>query len=193
MSSHTFIQNKDLLLQGMQTFLADPSCRRDIRDILCSSTSRRRQGVSMRYLEWVATTHAREKPVLLSASLHGGIPTDVHTSYKQQLARWTKAHFDPFARHEKLELKIGNTAIKTSAGQLNFLRWAIETGVLAYARKKQFSLRSEITRRAAVSRAKKARQRLLKARVQRSQKEEALLEARLLVDPEGFRLGGRPV
>lgn len=182
-----FVSNRDLVLEGLDPFLKKPDCRKQLVDILGHNGKKRRNGMSMRYLEWIATTHAREKMVHLYRE-PGGVPIDIHTSYKQQLARWSKMHFDPFAREEKLCLRINNTPLETSAGQLNFLRWAIETGLVAYARRKQGMLRQEITRRAAIARAQRNEGKQPKKRLRRTKPETDC--SRLYVDRGGFVLKG---
>ena len=188
--SKRFVDNSQVVLTGLHSFLDDPECRQQVLDILGTGADKRRRGLSMRYLEWIATTHARERVLRLAdVGPSGHVPTDVHTSYKQQLARWSKMHFDPFAREQKLQLQLGGVPLQTSVGQLNFLRWAIESGVVAYAKSRQQELRQEITRRTAASR-ERARTGVHKPRTRRTLQSGTAVPGRLYVQRDGFVLEG---
>jgi len=60
----------------------------------------------------------------------------LHLEYRAQLKSYTKLHFDPFRRHERISFILETTpelsVIETTVGQLNFFRWAIQNNVLAY-------------------------------------------------------------
>jgi hypothetical protein len=58
----------------------------------------------------------------------------VHAHYRSQLKAFSKQQFDPFRRRERIIFELPNQqhSIETTVGQLNFFRWAIESGVLQY-------------------------------------------------------------
>jgi len=58
----------------------------------------------------------------------------VHFHYKHVLKSYSKRFFDPFCRRERIRFEVrGASPIEeTTIGQLNFFKWAIENGVLAY-------------------------------------------------------------
>jgi hypothetical protein len=58
---------------------------------------------------------------------------NVFLSYKNQLDGYSKKHFDPFCRRNRIEFTFNdNNKIVTTVGQLNFFRWAIQSNVLNY-------------------------------------------------------------
>tara|TARA_B110000483_G_C18138987_1_gene520617 strand:+ start:339 stop:1022 length:684 start_codon:yes stop_codon:yes gene_type:complete len=58
---------------------------------------------------------------------------NVFLSYKNQLDGYSKKHFDPFCRRNRIEFSFNDdTKIVTTVGQLNFFRWAIQSNVLNY-------------------------------------------------------------
>ena len=65
-----------------------------------------------------------------SSNLHH---VNVYLSYKNQLNSFSKKHFDPFCRRNRIEYEFSDgTKIVTTVGQLNFFRWAIQNNVLKY-------------------------------------------------------------
>jgi hypothetical protein len=58
---------------------------------------------------------------------------NVFLNYKNQLDGYSKKHFDPFCRRNRIEFSFNdNSKIVTTVGQLNFFRWAIQSNVLNY-------------------------------------------------------------
>jgi len=53
----------------------------------------------------------------------------VHSSYKQQLKRYQKRHFDPFSRGDRIPYFMGESCVITTIGQLNFFTWFISKKV----------------------------------------------------------------
>jgi hypothetical protein len=89
-------------------------------------------GPSLRLIEWFITNHAKKRDVIL---VRKGDQINVHHSYRSALKTFSKEQFDPFRRHERIRFVYGDGAddsIETTVGQLNFFKWAVETGVLDY-------------------------------------------------------------
>lgn len=87
--------------------------------------------ISLRILDWFVTKYANKNKILIN---NDGDIIDVHISYKAQLKSYKKKYFDPFKRREKFNyhFKEADKTIYTTIGQLNFFRWAMENGILAY-------------------------------------------------------------
>ena len=61
------------------------------------------------------------------------IDVNVFLNYKAQLKAFSKKHFDPFCRRERVSFKYNEKdSIITTVGQLNFFRWAIDNGIIKY-------------------------------------------------------------
>lgn len=96
--------------------------------------------ISLRILDYFVTNYAKKKKIIY---LLNGEPFNVFLNYKAQLKAYSKKQFDPFCRkmrkvdgkqiNESIEFEYDNSkSIETTVGQLNFFKWAIENGVLAY-------------------------------------------------------------
>jgi hypothetical protein len=58
---------------------------------------------------------------------------NVYSDYKSQLKAYSKKHFDPFCRRERISFFYNTeSSIITTVGQLNFFKWAIENYILDY-------------------------------------------------------------
>ena len=90
-------------------------------------------GVSLRALDWFVTNYSKKVQLRLRS-------VNVHASYKKMLAQYRRKNFDPFRRYHSAsdEGKVAFThegvAYETTVGQVNFIVWAHEHGVLDYAR-----------------------------------------------------------
>lgn len=93
--------------------------------------------VSLRILDWCVTNWTRTHRVILDVDR--GTRTDkvnVHLDYKAHLKAYSKRSFDPFCRRERILVHFTcdpdkKTYVSTPA-QMNFFKWAIGVGVLAY-------------------------------------------------------------
>lgn len=64
----------------------------------------------------------------------------LYLDYRSQLKSYTKQHFDPFRRHERITFMIQQKPLKTietTIGQLNFFRWIFQNHILSYLKKYQ--------------------------------------------------------
>jgi len=58
---------------------------------------------------------------------------NVYLKYKGQLKAYSKKHFDPFCRRNRIHFFYNETeSIATTIGQLNFFRWAISYKILEF-------------------------------------------------------------
>ena len=99
--------------------------------------------VSLRSLEWLVTNHSKaNKIILYNEKLKQRI--DIHNSYEVQSNFYKRCLFDPFCRSSRVYFtykvknlktnEIENVVLVTTIGQLNFMRWANQYGILDYAR-----------------------------------------------------------
>jgi len=89
-----------------------------------------RERLSLRALDWLVTNFAKERNVRFR---RGTKPFSMYREYRLQLKAYTKRWFDPFQRRERIVFTDGEETFTTTVGQLNFFKWAIQTGVLQYA------------------------------------------------------------
>ena len=113
--------------------------------------------ISLRIIDWFVTNYSKkyntEYPVkkrmtspkrVTLKKIHGKTSKkddsrnsnnyiNVFLSYKNQLDGYSKKHFDPFCRRNRIEFTFNDgTSIVTTVGQLNFFRWAIQSNILNY-------------------------------------------------------------
>ena len=87
--------------------------------------------VSLRVLDWLVTNYSKKNNIVYTATVDGcTVAFNMFLEYKCQLKAYSKRHFDMFCRRERIEFR----GLRTTVGQLNFFKWAISSGVLAYAR-----------------------------------------------------------
>lgn len=105
-------------------------------------------GLSLRIIDWFVTNYCKKHNITYYINSKGDIVTDgecdnntseqfiVWLRYKMQLKSFLKKQFDPFCRRERICFFYNNgnknDHIVTTIGQLNFFKWAIERGVIAY-------------------------------------------------------------
>ena len=118
-----------LLLMALQEFYDEEDTRMDT----LMSVLGRDSTVSLRMLDWLVTNYARK--VNIHYDERGGQNFNVFLSYKTQLRAYSKRRFDPFKRRERVRFCAKGQTLVTTVAQLNFFRWAIEHGVVDYAKK----------------------------------------------------------
>lgn len=110
------------------------------------------QSISLRVLDWYVTNYAREHD------------PRTHQSYRTQLTRYSKYMFDPFSRRMRVRVGVpahlqqqqkstddGTAAPKqqvvvmtTTPAQLNFFRWAFQSGVMDFVSRNCAIIREDL-------------------------------------------------
>jgi len=80
------------------------------------------------------TNYAKKNNVSYQKEISGRIFT-VHIEYKSTLEGYSKKLFDPFCRTERIDFKVNDEVIKTTIGQLNFVRWCIQNNIIEHTLK----------------------------------------------------------
>lgn len=105
--------------------------------------------VSLRVIDWCVTHYSKLRNVLYwvddkKQTLTETVPQTyqphirkihLYYEYRAQLKSYTKQFFDPFRRHDRISFIVQAKplqTIETTAGQLNFFRWAIQIRLLDY-------------------------------------------------------------
>jgi len=91
-------------------------------------------GLSLRNIEWYVTNYAKKHNVSYEKEISKKIFT-VHIEYKSTLEGFSKKLFDPFCRTERIDFPVGGENVKTTIGQLNFVRWCIQNDIVDHAAK----------------------------------------------------------
>lgn len=95
--------------------------------------------VSLRLLDWLVTTLAKKKELYCSRKDQSSI----YEQYKLVLSRYKRRNFDPFRRCRRtvdgqsvvycVVFNYKGNSLKSTVGQLNFVKWCIESGVHSFA------------------------------------------------------------
>ena len=133
----------------------------------CFEAVQRDNGVSLRMLDWFVTNYA--KRLALRIRTPSGDSVVVHDAYRTALAAFRRRNFDPFCRASKRS-RTGAVVlstvtltgphrgtVRTCVSQLNFMLWAHQNGVLAYARAHSKVIEADMNRAAAASRERRRR------------------------------------
>ncbi len=124
------ISKQDLLMKSLTNFFKIDKNINIILPIINGKSN-----ISLRILDWFVTNYAKKNNIVYDVlnnknELNKFI---VHLDYKAQLKAYSKKQFDPFCRRERLTfIDQYNNEITTTAGQLNFFRWAIDHDVINY-------------------------------------------------------------
>ena len=126
-------------------------------------------GISLRAIEWLVTNYSKgTKIVLYNEEQKKHI--DIHTAYEVQSNYYKRNLFDPFCRHGRIYFSwklqkaskktnsevsgsdsdtstLQSVVLFTTVGQLNFMKWAEDHGILGYAKAHQDEIQNtmEIT------------------------------------------------
>lgn len=127
---------QDITLRNLyEFFLKDNNIQKIIPII--TSTSK----ISIRLIDWFVTNYSKKYNTTYYSPTIDDRNFNVHFQYKCKLKTYKKKQFDPFCRGEKNKRDIimfrydKNNYIKTTIGQLNFFKWAIECGIIDYVEK----------------------------------------------------------
>jgi len=118
-------------------------------------------GLSLRAMDWLVTNFAKRHSVICRTR-SGGQMFNVHQGYKSQFSLIKRRHFDPFRRRMRVRIAHGEDSVESTIGQLNFMHWARENGVVEYLRGNILQIVSEMndtTRRSRAQRTDKRRKR----------------------------------
>lgn len=135
MSDTLVLSRQDLIMESVTDFFTDKKHLQQMMPILNQQAH-----ISLRILDYFVTNYAKKKKIIYQ---HNNRFFNVFMNYKSQLKAYSKKQFDPFCRKlRKVQGQQINEAIvfyydeekyiETTVGQLNFFKWAIQNGVLAY-------------------------------------------------------------
>ena len=107
--------------------------------------------ISLRIIDWFATNYAKKFFTVYEVGANRRFK--VYVDYKLKLKAYSKRRFDPFCRWDRITIPYSNgTFIQTTIGQLNFFKWALENGVVAYIEKNYSDIEDDMNARNSTSR-----------------------------------------
>ena len=107
--------------------------------------------ISLRIIDWFATNYAKKFFTVYDVGANRRFK--VYVDYKLKLKAYSKRRFDPFCRWDRITIPYSNgTFIQTTIGQLNFFKWALENGVVAYIEAHYSDIEDDMNARNSTSR-----------------------------------------
>ena len=107
--------------------------------------------ISLRIIDWFATNYAKKFFTVYEVGMNRRFK--VYVDYKLKLKAYSKRRFDPFCRWDRITIPYSNgTFIQTTIGQLNFFKWALENGVVAYIGNNYADIEDDMNARNSTSR-----------------------------------------
>jgi hypothetical protein len=147
MSSNYTTQN-DLLMNNLMKFYSEDNNMDKMLKIINGESP-----ISLRIIDWFATNYAKKFFTVYEIGANRRFK--VYVDYKLKLKAYSKRRFDPFCRWDRITIPYGNgTFIQTTIGQLNFFKWALENGVVAYIEKNYADIEDDMNARNSTSRRK---------------------------------------
>lgn len=145
MSSNYTTQN-DLLMTNLMKFYEEDNNLEKMLKIINGESP-----ISLRIIDWFATNYAKKFFTVYEVGANRRFK--VYVDYKLKLKAYSKRRFDPFCRWDRITIPYGNgTFIQTTIGQLNFFKWALENGVVAYIENNYAIIEDDMNARNSTSR-----------------------------------------
>ena len=125
-----FSESRELLLSSLSNYYNNAHTIERVLPVIAGNS----HTVSLRLLDWFVTNYAKTFNVHVPRSpQNGGGHVNVYLSYRAQLKAFSKQHFDPFRRRNRLiYYYTPEDFVETTIGQLNFFRWILQNDVLEY-------------------------------------------------------------
>jgi hypothetical protein len=120
------VENRiELLMQSLNKFYENKEYIQKVIEISGSD-------ISKRLLDWFVTNYCKKYTIILDNGERG---FHVYQNYRLLLKSYSKDHFDPFCRTDKILFQYGeedDQVIETSCGQLCFFRWCFQNNIFEY-------------------------------------------------------------
>ena len=125
-ANSNYTTQNDLLMTNLMKFYDEDNNLETMLKIINGESP-----ISLRIIDWFATNYAKKFFTVYEVGANRRFK--VYTDYKLKLKAYSKRRFDPFCRWDRITIPYsGGTFIQTTIGQLNFFKWALENGVVAY-------------------------------------------------------------
>lgn len=135
----------ELLLRHLQKFYSSREKELESMLAIINGVS----PISLRIVDWFTTNYSKQYQTVIRTNDKS---FKVYMDYKLKLKAYSKKRFDPFCRWERLSLPYKDgQSILTTLGQLNFFKWALENGVIAYINDNYASIERDMNSRNSTS------------------------------------------
>jgi hypothetical protein len=132
---------KHLVEPNIDWFNADKSRVEDLADMLLPH----RNGVSLRLADHLVVQYAREHVIMVDSEIDNSVPPcDLWLDYRRTLSGTGKKYFDVFKRKNAIRIKVFDTTIETTIGQIVFLSWYGKRNLHGYMREHETAIRQHM-------------------------------------------------
>lgn len=130
------IENKnDILLKSLLNFYKKPSNMKILYNYVTKNAK-----ISLRIFDYLCTKYIKNKSIIYYIEKNNkSVPFNLGVAYKAQLKAYSKLQFDPFKRHDRIEIPCNlanDNVLVTTVGQLNFFKFAIENKLIDWIENK---------------------------------------------------------
>ena len=141
-----YTTQNDLLMTNLMKFYDEDNNLEKMLKIINGESP-----ISLRIIDWFATNYAKKFFTVYEVGANRRFK--VYVDYKLKLKAYSKRRFDPFCRWDRITIPYDNgTFIQTTIGQLNFFKWALENGVVAYIEAHYSDIEDDMNARNSTSR-----------------------------------------
>ena len=145
-ASANYTTQNDLLMTNLMKFYEENNNLDKMLRIINGESP-----ISLRIIDWFATNYAKKFFTVYEVGMNRRFK--VYVDYKLKLKAYSKRRFDPFCRWDRITIPYSNgTFIQTTIGQLNFFKWALENGVVAYIEAHYGTIEDDMNARNSTSR-----------------------------------------
>ena len=133
-------QNAALLLLSLRKFYAQGDQLTKILPIINGKSD-----ISLRLIDWFITNFSKKHNTTIVRAVPASgsgctkdkcpqvVRLNVFAAYRAQLKSYSKTHFDPFRRRDRIRFHYTKEDyIDTTIGQLNLFRWVLSNDILSY-------------------------------------------------------------
>jgi len=146
MAGSGYTTQNDLLMTNLMKFYDENNNLEKMLRIINGESP-----ISLRIIDWFATNYAKKFFTVYDVGANRRFK--VYVDYKLKLKAYSKRRFDPFCRWDRITIPYSNgTFIQTTIGQLNFFKWALENGVVAYIETHYSDIEDDMNARNSTSR-----------------------------------------
>jgi hypothetical protein len=146
MAGSGYTTQNDLLMTNLMKFYDENNNLEKMLRIINGESP-----ISLRIIDWFATNYAKKFFTVYDVGANRRFK--VYVDYKLKLKAYSKRRFDPFCRWDRITIPYSNgTFIQTTIGQLNFFKWALENGVVAYIEAHYSDIEDDMNARNSTSR-----------------------------------------
>lgn len=115
----------NLLMDKINIFFNNENNKNILINILNS-----KYNISLRVIDWFVTNYCKKYNIFW---IENNMRFVVYLDYKSQLKAYSKKHFDPFCRRDRIYFSYKDDMyLETTVGQLNFFKWIVEHNIINY-------------------------------------------------------------